>query len=172
MGNYTLKHNKQLKSFVRTFLILTILVFLLSPVVFGVANSVKSSSYSDQSIVSKISREIEIPAGSDYYIKFDSEKLTLEEQETNSYSKGLSEKAIFAIAKSPTWVQRDLTRQFQSLESPEEYADLILNVSKKYVDEIAFSIACSPLDTVPSVDVVRDNVFFLYENDKWIGNSS
>jgi len=168
MRNYTLKHNKQLQSFVRTFLILIVVVFLISPGVFGVTNSVKSSSYSDQSIVSKISREIEIPAGSDYYIKFDSEKLTLEEQETNSYSKGLSEKAIFAIAKSPTWVQRDLTRQFQSLESPEEYADLILNVSKKYVDEIAFSIACSPLDTVPSVDVIRDNVFFLYENDKWI----
>lgn len=168
MGNYSLKHNKQLKSFVRTFLLLTVLVFLLSPGIFGVVSSVKSSSYSDQSIVSKISREIEIPAGSDYYIKFDSEKLTLEGQEIDSYSKGLSEKAIFAIAKSPTWVQRDLTRQFHAIDSPEEYADLILNVSKKYVDEIAFSIACSPLDTVPSVDVVRDNVFFLYENDKWI----
>ena len=50
----------------------------------------------------------------------------------------------------------------------EEYADLILSMDKRYVDEIAFSIASSSLGEVPSVDVLRDNVFSLYENDKWI----
>ena len=168
MGNYSLKHNKQLQSFVRTILILTIIIFLISPGVIGIGFFEKNNSYTDQSIVSKISKEIEISAGSDYYIKFDSETQTLEGKEIDSYSKELSEKTISAIVKSPKWIQRELTRQFQSLESPEEYADLILSVSKQYSDEIAFSIACSPLGAVPSVDVIRDNTFFLYENDKWI----
>ncbi len=168
MGNYTLKHNKQLQTLVRTFLILTVIVFLLFPGIFGVTNSVKSSISSDQSIVSKISREIEIPAGSDYYIKFDSEKLTLEGKEIDPYSNGLSEKVISAIAKSPTWIQREITRQFHALDNAEEYAELILDVSKQFVDEIAFSIASSPLGKVPPVEVIYDNVLFLYENDQWI----
>ena len=168
MGNYALKSNKQLQTLARTFLILTVIVFLLSPGIFGVTNSVKSSISSDQSIVSKISREIEIPAGFDYYIKFDSEKLTLEGQEIEPYSNGLSEKVISAIAKSPKWIQRELTKQFYALDNAEEYAELILDVSKQYVDEIAFSIACSPLGKVPPVEVIFDNVLFLYENDQWI----
>lgn len=73
-----------------------------------------------------------------------------------------------AIAKSPNWIQRELTKQFQSLADPEPYADLIMNASKQYTDEIAFSIACSPLGNVPPVDLIRDNVFTLYANDRWI----
>lgn len=129
-------------------------------------NSFKNSS--DQQTVSMIEKEIEIPAGSDYYIKFLSENSTLEEKDLDFYSKGLSEKAIAAIAKSPNWIQRELTRQFLSLNNSEDHVNLILNSSKKYTDEIAFSIAYSPLNCVPSVEILRDNVVFLYENDKWI----
>ncbi|MEM2387895.1 MAG: hypothetical protein QXW78_02075 [Candidatus Thermoplasmatota archaeon] len=118
----------------------------------------------------KISKEIEILPGSDYYIKFLAENFTFEEKEINSYSFGLSKKVIDAIVKSPNWIQRKLTMQFHAIDASdaEKYADLILNASKKYVDEIAFSIACSSIGDVPPLDVIRDNVFYLYENDKWI----
>ncbi|MFW6121471.1 MAG: hypothetical protein ACOC80_11310, partial [Petrotogales bacterium] len=49
-----------------------------------------------------------------------------------------------------------------------KYGDLLLNTSKKYTDEIAFSIACSSLGNVPPAPVIKDNVFSLYENDKWL----
>ncbi|MCK4415937.1 MAG: hypothetical protein KAU84_02170, partial [Thermoplasmatales archaeon] len=146
--------------------ILTLSIVLILPGTFGASYSVKTSSYPNQRIVTKISRQIEIPAGSDYYIKFSSENLSLEGQEIESYSSGLSEKVKAAITKSPNWIQRELTRQFHAIDNSEEYADLILDASKKYADEIAFSIACSPLGNVPPVEVIRDNVFFLYENDK------
>ena len=118
-------------------------------------------------MIDKIEKEIEIPAGSDYYIKFSSENFTFEEKNIETYSSGLSEKAIEAIVKSPEWIQRKLTRQFKSIDC-EEYADLIINISKKYTDEIAFSIAACSLGQIPSAEVIKENVLTLYENDKWI----
>jgi hypothetical protein len=150
------------------FTILILSMLLILPSTFGASYSLGSSIHPDQKIVTNISRDIEIPAGSDYYIKFSSENLSLEGHEIESYSSGLSEKVKAAIAKSPNWIQRELTRQFHAINTPEEYADLLLNTSKKYADEVAFSIACSPLGNVPTVEVIRDNVFFLYENNKWI----
>ena len=148
--------------------ILTLSIVLILPGTFGAIYSVKTSSHPNQRIVTKISRQIEIPAGSDYYIKFSSENLSLVRQEIESYSSGLPEKVKAAITKSPNWIQRELTRQFHAIDNSEEYAELILDAGKKYADELAFSIACSPLGNVPPVEVIRDNVFFLYENDKWI----
>jgi hypothetical protein len=49
-----------------------------------------------------------------------------------------------------------------------EYADLILEMDRRYVDEIAFTIAHCPIGYVPSVDIIKDNVLILYENDEWI----
>ncbi len=118
-----------------------------------------------ENIIGKLARELEIPAGSDYYIKFNSDDFILEGKSIDAYSSGLSEKIKDAIAKSPRWIQRELTRQFQAIDG-EEYADLILEMSKKYVDEIAFSIACSPIGNVPSVNLIRENALFLYENDE------
>ena len=138
-----IQKNKRLISILRVLLILTLSIFLILPGICGAGFSIKKNYFSDQKIVTKVSRHIEIPAGSDYYVKFHSENLTLEEQKIEPYSKGLSEKVKSAIAKSPNWIQRKLTRQFQSLNNPEEYADLILNVSKQYADEIAFSISLS-----------------------------
>ncbi len=151
-----------------TLSIITLSILLISPITFAVDDSHKTIDSTNQKIITQISREIEIPAGSDYFVKFSSENLSLEAEEVELYSSGLTDKVKLAIAKSPNWIQRRLTRQFHSLENPEEYADLILKSSKKYVDEIAFSIACSPLNTVPSIELLKDNAFFLYENDKWI----
>ena len=121
----------------------------------------------NKKIIDALAREIEIPPGKDYYIKFSSDNLSFEGQNIVSYSTDLSEKIKDAIAKSPKWIQRELTRQFQVIDG-EEYADLILTMSKKYTDELAFSIACSSIGNVPSADILKDNVLTLYENDKWI----
>ena len=160
--------NQRTKSFFRIILLIILVISLLTSGIYGANHSLSDDVCSGKKIVTKISKQIEIPANSDYYLKFYSGNLTLIEQDIKPYSVGLSDKVKSAIAKSPTWIQRELARQFQSLSNPEKYADLILNSSKRYTDEIAFSIAYSSLDNVPPVDVIRDNVFFLYENDKWI----
>lgn len=147
-----------------------VLLFAICLILPGVSYSVFSLNDTvgnDKKIIGTIASEIEIPPQSDYYIKFSSDNLTLEGKNITACSSGLSEKIKEAIAKSPKWIQRELTRQFNAIDG-EEYADLILETSKKYVDEIAFSIAYSPIGNVPSADVIRDNVLTLYENDKWI----
>jgi hypothetical protein len=138
------------------------------PGVIGASRSLNKTISSDQKIVSKISKQVEISTGSDYYIKFDSQNLTLNGQDIAPYTKGLSENVIAAIAKSPQWIQRTLTRQFHNLSNPEPYADLLLNSSKQYADEIAFSIACCPGGRVPSAAVLKENAESLYERDQWI----
>ena len=119
-------------------------------------------------LVSKITQQIEIAPGSDFYIKFDAQNLSFNEEPISPFSSGLSEHIVTAIAKAPVWIQQDLTRQFQSLASPEPYAELLLNASRRYADEIAFCIACTPLGHPPSVELIHDNVFSLYEHDRWI----
>ena len=121
----------------------------------------------NKKIISKLTRTIEIPANSDYYIKFLSDNYTLEGKNIDPYSSRLSEKIKNAIAKSPKWIQRDLTRQLLSIDG-EEYADLILEMDRRYVDEIAFTIAHSPIENVPPVNIIKDNVLILYKNDEWI----
>jgi hypothetical protein len=150
------------KSFVFIFAIC-----LIIPSISHSVSSLNNSINEEGKIIGAVTREIDIPAGSDYFIKFSSDNLTLEEQNIVSYSTGLSEKIKDAIAKSPRWIQRELTRQFHAIDG-EEYADMILEMGKKYVDEIAFIIARSSLGKPPSVDIIIDNVLVLYENDKWL----
>ena len=143
---------------------------MLCIILSGFSNTVYSTKNYDgenENKIGRIAREIEILAESDYYIKFSSDNLTLEGKKITPYSSGLSEKIKDAIAKSPKWIQRELTRQFHEIDG-EEYADLILEMSQKYVDEIAFSIASSSIGNVPSADIIRDNVLTLYENDEWL----
>lgn len=117
--------------------------------------------------VGKLSGSAEIPAGSDYYIHFSSHNLSLERKLVTPCTQGLSEKERDAIAKAPRWIQGKLAHQFQKIDA-EDYAELILNASKRYVDEMAFSIAYSPAGDVPSPDVIHTNAVRLYDNDEWI----
>jgi len=142
-------------------------ICLVLPGILNSASSFNDFTDNDIKIMGKIAREIEIPAGSDYYFKLNSDNLTLDVKNISAYSSGLSEKSKDAIAKSPRWIQRKLTRQFHSIDG-EDYAGLILETSKKFVDEIAFTIACSSIGNIPPVDIVRDNVLSLYKNDEWI----
>jgi hypothetical protein len=118
--------------------------------------------------LSKISSEIEIPPSSDYYIHFDSQDLLLNKQDMEPATKELPEKVIAAIAKSPHWIQQRLTSQFHNLSDSGSYADVLLNASKQYSDEIAFSIACCPGGRVPSAALLKENAESLYEYDQWI----
>jgi hypothetical protein len=160
------------KTFCKNRLVLTLIILLLgmnvilsSYKIVGVESIVPFNE--NKKIIGKITRNIEIPAKSDYYIRFLSENLTLEGENKDEYTSGLSEKIKNAIAKSPKWIQRDLTRQFLSIDG-EEYADLILEMDKRYVDEIAFSLAHSRITNAPSTDIIKENVLVLYENDEWI----
>lgn len=141
---------------------------LVIPGVFGAASVFHNTQASEQIMVSKISREIEIPPASDYFIRFDAQNLTLKGQDIEPSTNGLSETVIAAIAKSPRWIQQRLTSQFHNLSDPESYASVLLNSSKKYADEIAFSIACCPMGLVPSAMLLKENAESLYEHDQWI----
>ena len=113
-----------------------------------------------------VSKIIDIPPQEEYYIKFDPKNFHIEEKNTDS-SHILSKKIIKkALIKSPSWLRKDLLRQFSHIDNAEDYANLMLNMSRRYTDEIAFSIAFSPLGDVPPVNVLRDNVIQLYEIDK------
>jgi len=163
-----MKHVLFLKFPVKFFLVLLIFFILVFPGALGASRSLNTTITSDPVIVSKISREIEIPAGSDYSIQFDSQNLTLIPQVIEPSVNGLSENVIAAIAKSPRWIQGRLTSQFHNLSNPESYADVLLNASKQYADEIAFSIACCPGGRVPSASLLKENTESLYEHDQWI----
>jgi len=163
-----MKHLQSWESLMQYFLVVFITFILVFPGVLGASRSLNPSSTTDQKIVSKISREIEIPPGSDYYIHFDSHNLTLNGQDVKPAANGLSENVIAAIAKSPHWIQRRLTSQFHNLSDPDSYADVLLNATKQYADEIAFSIACCPGGRVPSAALLKENAESLYEHDQWI----
>ena len=122
----------------------------------------------NSNIFAKEKNQIEIPANSDYYIRFNSEKKNFEKEELQPISKDLSEIEKNAIAKAPRWIQRKLIQQIQKINNSEDYINLILKSDIKYTDEIAFSIAHSPLGNVPPVEVIEDNVHKLYKIDPFI----
>jgi hypothetical protein len=163
-----MKRGLSLKSLVQYCLVVLIVFNLLFPTTLGASRLLNTTVTSDQNIVSQISNEIEIPPGSDYYIKFNSQNLTLNEQDLKPAANGLSEQIMVAIAKSPHWIQRRLISQFHNLSDPGSYANVLLNVSIQIADEIAFSIACCPDGKVPSAAQLKENAESLYEHDQWI----
>ena len=167
MGVFKIKYNKKSIVITKSFLVILFSIFLIIPSLSYSTISLKNSEGENEKIIGKISREIEIPAGSDYFIKFSKNNLTLEGEDLPAFSSGLSEKIVYAIAKSPKWIQRRLTLKFQTINN-DTYADLILGSDIKYVDEIAFCIACSSFGNVPGTDIILDNVLTLYEIDEMI----
>ncbi len=116
-------------------------------------------------LVSKFAKEIDISPGEEFILKFCSENLTFLEKNSGIATSGLKNNSIYAIAKSPQRIQRSLARQFNWLKNQDEYANLILESSKTKTDEIAFSIACSPLGKVPSAELLETNVNSIYNFD-------
>jgi hypothetical protein len=163
-----MKWRLTLKSLIQYFYVVLITFCLTFPGVLGTSRSQNTTIASDQKIVSKISDEIEIPPGSDYYLHFNSQNLTLNKKDMEPAANGLSENVLAAIGKSPYWIQQRLTSQFHNLSDPGSYADVLLNASKQIADEIAFSIACCPTGRVPSAGLLKENAESLYEHDQWI----
>ncbi|MEA2055174.1 MAG: Ig-like domain-containing protein [Candidatus Thermoplasmatota archaeon] len=119
----------------------------------------------EHDVMAEFNHQIEISPGEDYYIHFSPES-GIDAKSTVPYAHNLSQKEKMAISRSPSWIQRDLAKQFEFID--EKYADLLLNVEKKYVDEIAFSIAHSPVGAIPPLEILFDNAYFIYENDRFL----
>ena len=105
-------------SAVKICVVLCVSFSLVIPGVLGVASVFHNTRASEQIMVSKIAKEIEIPPGSDYFIRFDAQNLTLKGEDIEPLTNGLSETVIAAIAKSPRWIQQRLTSQFHESERP------------------------------------------------------
>jgi|GEM_PF-684912 len=155
-------------SALKVLLVVSVSFSLMVPGVLGGTRSSLLTTTEEPKVVSMISTQVELPAGSDYYIAFDSQNLTLKTQDSVPFSQGLSDSVIAAIAKAPRWIQAALTRQFHNMSSPESYATLLINASKQFADEIAFSIACCPSGKVPPAALLKENVESLYEHDQWL----
>ena len=125
-----------------------------------------SSISSDPIFESSFHNIIEIPPGSDYYIKLNPVNFSFQEKEYLEETQGWSDSIISAIAKSPSWLHHDLVRQFNHLENKDIYADLLLNASRQITDELAFTIAYSPLGRVAEPRVLLENVQWLYLIDR------
>lgn len=119
-------------------------------------------------VTSAIDRQVTLQPGQDYVVSFNASTLTLTPASTMPDTTGLSASVITAIAKAPIWIQRDLTRQFKTLPDPQPYADLLINCSIQYADEIAFSLACSPEGKIFSPDLLFENAKTLYDADKYL----
>ncbi len=147
--------------------ILVVLVLLITIFTGFNPNKVASSPSNSESgnLVSMFAKEIDIPAGEDFVLKFCSENLTFIEENARIATSDFKNDSIYAIAKSPQWIQRALARQLDWLKNSDEHASLILKSSKSMTDEFAFSIACSPLGKVPSIELLEDNVNSLYDHD-------
>ncbi|MCD6410979.1 MAG: hypothetical protein J7L20_00925 [Thermoplasmata archaeon] len=116
-------------------------------------------------ILSEISLEIEIPPGDYFYVHFNSSTLRLEKGNLSPLSKDLPIDAKIALTRVPRWLRLDLIRQLKEVRNPNDYANLLMKVNEKYLDEIAFCIAHSPLGKVPSPEIILDNVKTLYLSD-------
>jgi hypothetical protein len=141
---------------------------LIFPVFNNVYADSKILNNIDPRLLSRFETEVEIPAGSDHYLKISPNDLSFVEKDIVHKANGFDEDTINAIVKSPTWIQRDLIRQLKSLNNINSYVELLLSSDKKYCDEIAFIISNSPLGDVASADVIKDNVYLLYEIDEYL----
>jgi len=160
--------SSKIVSIVKMLSLMSIAFSLIAPGMLTTVHCLPTPSLSEPQVVSKIARQVDISPGSDYVIRFNAQNQTLVPLAEEPATHGLSTIVIAAIAKSPRWIQPRLTRQVQSLSDPESYASILLNASKQITDEIAFSIACSPMNRVPSAAILKENAEALYEHDQWI----
>ena len=151
-----MKYNS-MKKFI---ILLSVLIFLPAT---GIISEREESYYIGHfENIGHFEKTVYIKAGGDFYFHFNKSNGL----EFKSISFNLSEKAMKAVLRAPEWMQIKLARQFERIG--DEYADLILNSPSKYVDEIAFSIACCPSNAVPPPGLLYDNAYFIYKNDELI----
>jgi len=147
-------------------LILLLTITLIIPGT--LSSSALRQARTDPILTSAVKTQVTIPPNSDYIIAFNATNQTLTPEHPTPLTDGLNQTVINAIAKCPHWLQPDLTRQFHTITDPQPYADLLINASTQYIDEIAFSLAECPSGKIPSPALLLENAQTLYDNDQWI----
>ena len=112
------------------------------------------------------------PTGYYYDVSFDRSTGMLNSF-TNDYT-SLTDSAEEAIQRSPLWMRPQLQQKMKSLSQTKQdyWAEVILNATDPYIDEIAFAIATlstayltSPL---AEPEVLITNAFYIYINDLFL----
>jgi len=122
-------------------------------------------------LIDSLSIESIIPSGEELVIAFNpsSEKL-----EVVSETDNLTELAQEALKKSPEWLKNELRDNFMKMDTilQNTYAQLILNSSDPYVDEVAFTVANISPEILSRMEfgpeVIRENAELLYQNDQYL----
>jgi len=107
-------------------------------------------------------KTVYIKPGEDFYMHFNQSRGLTFKKETFNIS--YDEKR--AIIYSPSWIRHRLARQFEMID--DRYARLILSSPRKYVDEIAFSVATCPPNAMPPPSLLYDNAYFIYKNAEYL----
>jgi len=120
--------------------------------------------------VGNLSKQIEIPAGGRYVVKFDHSTGGLTQIDVPNITASLSQTQRDALAEVPLWLVRNLTRKFADLGTAgDQYANLILTATDaRYKDEIAFAIAHTPVEYLSNhnyPEVFVENAKYIYQND-------
>ena len=143
-------------------LIAIIIVAILVIPSYGIKNDVVFSKV-ENDFIGHFEKTAYIKAGNDFYIHF-SPDAGIDFQQQQHFN--LSRKEKIALAKAPEWIRWRLAKQFENLS--DEYAELLLNTSSKYADEIAFCMATCPINGMPSPELLYDNAYFIYKNDEYL----
>ncbi|MCD4701621.1 MAG: T9SS type A sorting domain-containing protein [Candidatus Aegiribacteria sp.] len=154
-------------------------VFILVIILFSLPCSITGAGFEIESrqndfewvLVDSINASIRIPSGERCVITYINSSGTLLFEPPES---GLTAMALDAIERAPDWLQVDLEDNLSRLSAyyQDIYADIILQASDPYVDEIAFEIAHMATQTLSSPlfhpEVLSFNVSLLYDTDEFL----
>ncbi|MEO0087016.1 MAG: transglutaminase-like domain-containing protein [candidate division WOR-3 bacterium] len=119
-------------------------------------------------LIDSVKGKIFLPANNFFYFKF---PYPIESLEIYLPYDSLTPLAKEAIKRAPSFLKTDLFNNFLSLsyEKQNEYANIILNTSHPYLDEVCFLIAHIPPEILNSENfyplLISENAHFLYAND-------
>lgn len=121
-----------------------------------------------QQVIAGFENRIYIKPGEEYVIKYfpNSKSFSkISDPMTVSFSDTIKQ----ALVKAPSWIRHSLFYQFEHLQDPLPYANLILESERKITDELSFCIAHAPLGNIAEPQLLLENVEYVYEIDKKIG---
>ncbi len=114
---------------------------------------------------------VQIDAGEKYFLYFDNKNLEMRVMPDIN----LPTECVQALSMVPSWLKDNLTYKFRQLSPSKQvtYANLIINSpDPKYIDEIAFCIAHSSVESLEHQymfpQLLTDNAKYTYQNDQYI----
>ncbi len=122
-------------------------------------------------LVDSINASVRIPSGERCVITYMNDTGTLSFEPPEA---GLTSMAMDAVERAPEWLQTDLADNLSRLSDSYQdiYADIILEASDPYVDEISFEIAHIAPQTLGNInfypDILVYNVSLLYDTDEFL----